>query len=335
LKKQGIVTSKGMSRRDVASAFFACIATASLALPVAASAAYPDKPIRMIVPYPAGGGADNAGRVIARQMTLSMGQSVIVENRVGAGGLIAEQFVANAHPDGYTVLFDAVSITVNPFLHKEASERVQELIPVSLAATAAQVMVVSISSPYKTLADLVDAARNAPGTLTYGSPGTGSASYLAAEMMNDKFGMRVNHIPYKGGGPAMVDVMGDRVTMYIGNIASVKGNVTSGKLRALAVTTPKRVPSLPDVPTVAESGIPGYVVLEWNGLFAPKGTSPDVVSRLAKGIQVAVKDPETRNLLVQFGLEPIGSTPAEFAAFRKNDSDRWGALLKAHNVQPE
>jgi tripartite-type tricarboxylate transporter receptor subunit TctC len=322
-------------KKHALAALAASIAIAPLALPAAASAAYPDKPIRMIVPYPPGGGADNAGRVIARQMTQSMGRSVVVENRVGADGLIAEQFVGASRPDGYTVLFDAVPIAVNPFLHKEAATRVQELVPVSLAATASQILVVSISSPYKTVAELVTAAKNAPGTLTYGSGGVGSASYLATELMNDKFGMRIRHIPYKGGAPVMVDVMGDRITMYIGNIASVKANVTSGRLRALAVTSGKRVPSLPDVPTLAESGIPGYEVLEWNGLFAPRGTPDEVVNRLAAAIKAAVSDPESRKLLIQFGLEPVGSAPKAFAAFERNDSDRWGALLKAHNVQAE
>jgi tripartite-type tricarboxylate transporter receptor subunit TctC len=307
----------------------------SIAGPTIVRAAYPEKTIRMILPYSAGGGADNTGRLIAKQMTLAMGQSVVVDNRAGAGGVIGEELVAKAPADGYTILFDASAITVNPYLYKLQFDPVHDLIPVSLAATAAQILAVSPSSPYKTFADFIAAAKKEPGGLTYASAGIGTASYLGSELMNDDLKLKIQHIPYKGGAPALVDLMGGRVTMYFGNVASTLNYVLTGKLKPLAVTSLARIASLPNVPTIAESGIPGFQVLEWNGLYVPKGTPPAIVQRLALAIKTAVQDPDTRQKLVRLGLEPIGNSPDEFATFMQSERTRWGALLTSRNIKPE
>jgi tripartite-type tricarboxylate transporter receptor subunit TctC len=311
------------------------IAALGIAVPTIVCAAYPDKPIRLVLPYSAGGGADNAGRLIAKQMTAAMGQSVVVDNRAGAGGVIGEEIVARAAPDGYTILFDASAITVNPYLYKLPFDPVHDLIPVSLAVTAAQILAVSPSSPYKTFADFVADATKHPNALTYASAGIGTASYLGSELMNDDLKLKIQHIPYKGGAPALVDLMGGRVTMYFGNVASTLNYVLAGKLKPLAVTSLARIASLPNVPTIAESGIAGFQVLEWNGLYVPKGTPPAIVQRLNLAIKTAVEDPDTRQKLVRLGLEPVGNTPEEFAAFMKSERTRWGALLTSRNIKPE
>jgi tripartite-type tricarboxylate transporter receptor subunit TctC len=304
----------------------ALIAALSIAGPTIGRAAYPEKTIRMILPYSAGGGADNAGRLMAKQMTIAMGQSVVVDNRAGAGGVIG---------DGNTILFDASAITVNPYLYKLSFDPVHDLVPVSLAVTAAQILAVPPSAPYKTFADFIAAAKKAPGALTYASAGIGTASYLGSELMNDDLKLKIQHIPYKGGAPALVDLMAGRVTMYFGNVASTLNYVLTGKLKPLAVTSLTRIASLPNVPTIAESGIPGFQVLEWNGLYVPKGTPPAIVQRLALAIKTAVKDPDTRQKLVRLGLEPIGNSPEEFSTFMQSERTRWGALLKSRNIKPE
>jgi tripartite-type tricarboxylate transporter receptor subunit TctC len=319
----------------VKKALLATITALGIVAPAIVLAAYPDKPIRMVLPYSAGGGADNTGRLVAKQMTTAMGQSVVVDNRAGAGGVIGEEIVARAAPDGYTVLFDASAITVNPYLYKLPFDPVHDLIPVSLVATAAQILAVSPSSPYKTFADFIAAAKQQPGALTYASAGIGTASYLGSELMNDDLKLKIQHIPYKGGAPALVDLMGGRVTMYFGQVASTLNYVLTGKLKPLAVTSLARVASLPNVPTIAESGIPGFQVLEWNGLYVPKGTPPAVIQRLALAIKTAVEDPDTRQKLVRLGLEPVGNSPDQFAVFMQSERTRWGALLTARHIKPE
>ncbi|WP_432260963.1 tripartite tricarboxylate transporter substrate binding protein [Cupriavidus sp. TMH.W2] len=310
------------------------LAILAAAVPLGAFA-FPDKPIRMVVPYSAGGGADNTARVVAQKMGEILGQTVVIDNKPGAGGVIGADAVAKAAPDGYTVLYDASAFAVNGALRKLPFDPSSDFIPISLVATAPQILVVAASAPYKTVADFIGSARKSPGKLTYASAGAGTGSHLAAEMFNEQARIELLHVPYKGGAPALTDVMGGQVAAYFGNTASTLQYVTGGKLRALAVTSRTRMKALPNTPTLAESGMPDYEVLEWNGVFLPRGTAPDRVQAIAGAVQKAVADPGVRARLQQAGLDPVGNTPQAFRSFLQAESARWHALVKARGVRVE
>lgn len=310
------------------------VATLAAAVPLAAFA-FPDKPIRMVVPYSAGGGADNTARVVAQKVGEILGQTVVIDNKPGAGGVIGADAVAKAPADGYTVLYDASAFAVNGALRKLPFDPSADFIPISLVATAPQILVVAINAPYKTVAEFIAAAKKTPGKLTYASAGAGTGSHLAAEMFNEQGKIELLHVPYKGGAPALTDVMGGQVASYFGNSASTLQYVTGGKLRALAVTSKTRLKALPDTPTLAESGMPNYEVLEWNGVFVPKGTPPDRVQTIANAVQKAVADPAVRAKLQQAGLDPVGNTPQAFKTFLHTESTRWQALVKARGIRVE
>ncbi|MEJ8850415.1 tripartite tricarboxylate transporter substrate binding protein [Variovorax rhizosphaerae] len=309
------------------------IAALAACVPLLAAAAWPDKPIRMVVPYAAGGGADNTARIVAQQMSVALGQQIIIDNKPGAGGVIGADNVAKAAPDGYTVLYDASAFSVNPSLRKLPFDATKDFIPVSLVATAPQILVVPESAPYKNVAEFLAFARKNPGKLTFASAGGGTGSHLAGEALNEQAKLNLLHVPYKGGAPALTDVMGQQVSTYFGNVASTSSYVKSGKLRALAVSSAKRVPSLPDTPTLAESGLPGYNVVEWNGVFLPKGTPPEIVQKLGKAVQAAVNDPKVNEKLLQLGLVPAGTSPESFSKFVQDESARVSALVKARGIQ--
>lgn len=305
---------------------FACASFA------AAAQSYPNKPIRLIVPYSAGGGADNAARILAPQLSASLGQQVIIENRAGGSGSIGANAVAKADADGYTVLYDASSFAVNPALRKLPFDATDDLIPVSLAVTVPNILVVPPDAPYKTVQEFIDFARKNPGQLTYASYGPGSAAHLIGELLKNQAKIDLLHVPYKGGAPALTDVMGGQVNSYFSNAASGMNYVKSGKLRALAVTSSKRMAALPNVPTLAESGFKNFEVLEWNGFFVPKGTPKEIVARLNKEIQLALKDPATRKRLETLGLDPVGSSPEQFSKFVQTEMSRWASLVKANKI---
>jgi tripartite-type tricarboxylate transporter receptor subunit TctC len=309
------------------------VALAVACAPLAAMAqSYPAKPIRLIVPYSAGGGADNAARVLAPQMSASMGQSIVIENRPGGAGSIGVNAVATAEPDGYTVLYDASAFTINPALRKLPFDANKDLIPVSLAVTVPTVLVVPPNAPYKTVGEFVEYARKHPGKLTYASYGPGSSAHLIGELMKSQASIDLLHVPYKGGAPALVDVMGGQVDSYFSNAASALNYIKSGKLRALAVTSSKRMDSLPNVPTLAESGFKNFEVLEWNGFFVPKGTPKEVIARLEKEVRLAVNDPATRQRLQALGLDPVASTPDYFSKFVHAEMARWVTLVKTNKI---
>lgn len=301
--------------------------------PLLSWAVWPDKPIRVVVPYAAGGGADTTARIVAQQMSISLGQQIIVDNKPGAGGVIGEDNVAKSAPDGYTVLFDASAFAVNPSLRKLPFDAAKDFIAVSLVVTAPQILVVPATAPYKTVAEFIDYARKNPAKLSFASAGGGTGSHLAGEALNEQAKLVLMHIPYKGGAPALTDVMGEQVSAYFGNVASTLGYVKSGKLRALAVSSTRRVPGLPDTPTLAESGLPSFNVVEWNGVFVPKGTAPDIVNRLSKAVQMAVNDPKVKQKLLQLGLEPEGTTPDEFSKFVQAETSRVSALINARDIK--
>jgi tripartite-type tricarboxylate transporter receptor subunit TctC len=309
------------------------VALAVACVPVAAMAqSYPTKTIRLIVPYSAGGGADNAARILAPQLSASLGQQVIIENRAGGSGSIGANAVAQADPDGYTVLYDASSFAVNPALRKLPFDATKDLVPVSLAVTVPNILVVPPTAPYKTVAEFLNYARKNSGQMTYASYGAGSAAHLIGELLKTQANIEMLHVPYKGGAPALMDVMGGQVASYFSNAASGMNYVKSGKLRALAVTSSKRMAALPEVPTLAESGFKNFEVLEWNGFFVPKGTPKEVVARLNKEIKSAIKDPATRKRLEGLGLDPVGSSPEEFSKFVQAEMTRWSALVKSNKI---
>lgn len=309
-------------------------AVAALGLNTTAeAAAWPDHPVRLVVPYAAGGGADHAARIVAQRLGELLGQPVVVDNKPGAGGVIGADQVAKSAADGYTVLFDASAHVVNPALRKMPFDPARDFTPVSLIVTAPQILVVSPQSPYKTLDELLAAARKAPGKISFASAGAATASHLAAELMADEGKVDLLHVPYKGGAPALTDVMAGSVDLYFGNAASTLQHVTSGKLRALGVSARQRLKSLPGVPTLSESGMPQYEVLEWNGIFVPKATPADVLQRLSKEVQAALADPKVRERLQQAGVAPVGDSPAEFGKFVEKESARWQSLVKARGIR--
>ena len=301
-------------------------------LPLSGWAAWPERAIRMVVPYAAGGGADNTARIVAQRLGEILGQPIVIDNRPGAGGVIGADNVAKALPDRYTVLYDASAFGVNSALRKLPYDPVKDFIPVSLVATAPQILVVGADKPYKSVADLVAAAKKEPGRLTYASAGAGTGSHLAAEMFNEQARIETLHVPYKGGAPALTDVMAGQVDMYFGNAASTLQNLGGGKLRALAVSSRKRIQGLDHVPTLRESGMPDYEVLEWNGVFLPRNTPRDIVDRLVRATREAVADPTVRERLLKAGLDPVGNSAPEFAAFIKAESARWQAVVKARHI---
>jgi tripartite-type tricarboxylate transporter receptor subunit TctC len=308
------------------------LAAACLPL-IAAASAYPDKPIRLIVPYAAGGGADGAARIVAQRLSVALGQQVLIDNRAGGGGVIGADAAAKAAPDGYTVLFDASAFAANPALRKLPFDARKDFIPVSLVVVAPNILVVPPQSSYKTLQEFMAFARANPGKLNFGSAGNGSASHLAGETLNDLARIDLLHVPYKGGAPALNDLMGNQIASYFGNTASTLGHVKAGKLRALAVGSSRRLPALADVPTLAEAGLPGFVSQEWNGVFVPKGTPDEVVKRLAKELRATLAEPEVKAKLTQLGLEPVGNGPAEFAAFVKTEMAKAADIVKARNIK--
>jgi tripartite-type tricarboxylate transporter receptor subunit TctC len=298
-----------------------------------AAQTYPAKPIKMVVPYSAGGGVDTTARVLAKRLGETMGQPIVVENRPGGGGVIGENAVAKAAPDGYTVLLDASGIVINTALRDQPFDLQKDLTPVSLIVTAPMVLVVTPDAPYKTVAEYIRYAKGNPGKMTLASAGAGSAQHLAAELFSSMAGFDMVHIPYKGGAPAMTDVMGGQVASYFASVASAGGHIKSGKLRALAVTSDKRVATMPDIPTLAESGVAGFNVVEWNALFVPANTPDLVVKRLAAEISSALRQADVRQSLEQFGLDVVGSSPEDFAKFVRDELTKWTALVKANKIK--
>ena len=307
-------------------------AAAALSWTLACAQGYPAKPIRMIVPYSPGGGADTAARILAKRVSETLGQQVVVENRTGGGGAIGADFVAKAAPDGYTLLFDASGIVINTAARKLPFDLLRDLTPVSLVVTAPMVLVTPPDAPYTTVDEFIQHAKRSGNPVAIASSGAGSAQHFAAELMSASAGFPMLHVPYKGGAPAMTDVMGGQVGAYFANVASASGHLKSGKLRALGVTSSQGVPTLPDVPPIARS-VPGYSVAEWNAVFVPAKTPEPIVHRLATEIASAVRQPDVRQSLEKLGLEPVGNTPEQFATFVRDEIGKWTVLIKTNKIE--
>jgi tripartite-type tricarboxylate transporter receptor subunit TctC len=296
--------------------------------------AYPTKPIKLIVTYPPGGGADLMARLIAPKMGEALGQPVVVDNKGGASGQIGAAEVARAAPDGYTLMLDAANYAVNPSLFpKLPYDPAKAFTPIGVLALYPNMLVVTPSFAPKTVKELVDLAKSKPGTVAFASSGNGSAQHLAGELFKQKAGVDLQHIPYKGGGPAMNDVMGGQVPVFFANVASGLGHVKGGKLRPLALTGAKRIAALPDLPTMAEAGVAGYEVYEWNGVFAPAGTPAPVIAKLADALAKAMASPEVKERVAGLGGEISGYGPKEAEKFIREQTELWAKVVKAGNIK--
>ncbi|MCR8956480.1 tripartite tricarboxylate transporter substrate binding protein [Variovorax sp. S2] len=313
----------------------ACVGTALLATAMSAAAqAWPAKPVKMIVTYPPGGTVDVVARVIAPKLSARLGQPVVIDNRAGAGGAIGGDLVAKSPADGYTIMLDASNHSQNPALRsKMPFDTLRDLAPVSLLVRVPNVLVVNPSATITGVKDLIAQAKAKPEHINYASSGNGSAQHLSAELFSAMAGVRMTHVAYKGGGPALTDVMAGQVPVFFASLASSLQYIQGGKLRALAVTGKARSPVMPQIPTVAEAGLAGYEVYEWNGVFVPAGTPAAVVDRLSKELAAVVRDPEVRARLEGMGAEVIGSNPAELDAFRRAEIAKWTQVAKTNKIE--
>jgi len=317
------------------------IMIAAAAASVAGSAsvkaqAFPSRPIRIVVPYAPGGGADTVARLLAPKLQDALGQTVMIDNKPGAGGVIGDDTVAKAPPDGHTLLLGAFAHAVNPSLLPRMPFRTpDDFAPISLLVVVPDLLVVTPSLPAQSVAELIALAKAQPGKLSYGSSGNGTAQHLAAELFKARTGADIQHVPYKGGGPALVDVAAGHVQMLLGNMSSALPQAQAGRVRAMAVTSPKRSPAAPDVPTIAESGVPGYDMYEWNALLAPAGTPAAVIQRLQQEAAKALRMPDVMARLATLGAEPVGGTPAELAAFLRTELAKWADIVKSAGIKVE
>jgi tripartite-type tricarboxylate transporter receptor subunit TctC len=310
-------------------------AAASLAAPALAQQ-FPSKPVRVVVPYTPGGGADTTARLIAPKLQDALGQTVVIDNKPGAGGTIGDDAVAKAAPDGHTLLIGAFAHAVNPSLMPKMPFRTpDDFAPVSLLVTVPELLVVTPSFPAQTVAELVAMAKAQPGKLSYASSGNGSAQHLAAELFKLRTGTDIQHVPYKGGSLAVADVAAGHVPFYFGNMSAALPQARAGRVRALAVTSPQRSPAAPEVPTMAESGVTGCEISEWNALLAPAGTPPATIERLHAEVAKILATEEIRAKFADLGAQPIGSTPVELAAFLRGEMAKWAEVVKVANVKIE
>ena len=308
------------------------------ALPlVAAAQPYPSKPIRFVVPYPAGGPLDTVARLLGQKVSESVKQPVIVENKAGAGGNIGADAVAKSPGDGYTILMGAVAThAINPTLYAHIPyDPIRDFIPVTQVASTPNVLVVNPSVPAANVKEFIAYARANPGKLNFGSGSTGSAGHLAGELFKTLAGVDMTHVPYKGAAPAMNDLIGGQIQLMFDNLASALGQVRAGRVRALAVTTARRTTLAPDLPTIAESGLPGFDINTWFGIFVPANTPREIVDRLHDEFTRALAAPDVREKMLSLGAEPVGSTPAEFAAYIRAEAEKYARVIKASGAKAD
>jgi tripartite-type tricarboxylate transporter receptor subunit TctC len=290
---------------------------------------YPSRPVTIVVPFAAGGNTDNIARLVAQRLGETLGQPFIVEDRPGAAGAIAAEFVARATPDGYTLFMSATpQIAVVPAMHKTQYDPVKDFVPISAIGTNPFVLAVNRKVPVNTIAELIAYVRERPGKLSYASGGVGSLNHLATALFLKRAGVEMIHVPYKGNAPAIYDVVAGNVPVILSTLPDALPQAAAGTIRIIGVTSEQRVTQLPDVPTIAESGFAHFKVLSWNGLLAPAGTPPEIIERLAKQCELAVADRGFRERLAGFGVDPLGSNPADFAAIIAADIALWSEAVK-------
>ena len=313
----------------------AVLAALAVAAPLGAQEAYPTKPIRWVVPYAAGGLPDTIARIVAQKASESLGQPVTIENRGGAGGIPGTEAVARAAPDGYTFLVaDVGQVAINPHLYAKLSyDPAKDLAPVGLIATANLFLVANQAVPVKDFAELVALARAKPGVLNYGSSGVGSIHHLSTESLKAALGLAIVHIPYKGTGQSIPALVSGDVALAYSAMPSIAAHVKAGRVKVLAVSTAKRSPSAPDVPTVAELGVPGYDFAPEIGLLAPAGTPPAIVNRMSQEVAKALKSPDVAQRFAQLDIEPVGSTPAEYAARIRAANEKYAQAVKVSGAR--
>jgi tripartite-type tricarboxylate transporter receptor subunit TctC len=315
--------------------FAAAIALAAFATAALAQDAYPSHPVRILVPYPPGGAVDIVSRTLGDELSKRWGQSIVIENKPGAGGIIAEEALAKSPPDGYTLIVVATGHALNGhFYAKLPYDPFNDFTPISLIGTSPNMLLVRADSPYKSVKDVIDAARAAPGKLSYGHPGNGTSPHLAGELFKYMAKVDITPVPYKGGAPTLNDLLGGHIPLSINNIPESIAQVKAGTVRALGVTTAERSPVLPDVPSIAET-LPGYDTGVWWGFLAPAHIPAAVKDKLAKDCAEVAKLPNVKARLLQLGASPIGSTPDEFAKLIHDEYEKWGPVLKAAGIQPQ
>ena len=315
----------------------ASVAALASHIPAAVAQGYPSRPIRYVVPFAAGAGVlDIMARIVSQHLGTSLGQQVVVDNRPGAGGNVGAEIAAKAAPDGYTMLMGNTALVVSPYLFaKLPFDPLTDFVPVTQVNSAPLLLVVHPSLPVNSVAELVAYVKARPGQLNYGSGGIGTTPFLATELFKSLAGIDVIHVPYKGGAPALADLVAGQLSFMIENVPGTLPFVKDGKLRALAITSRQRLPLVPEVPTMIEAGVVDYEMIGWNGIFLPKGTPAEITTRLNADLVKVLGTAEMKEQLGKLGAEPVGSTPAAFAAFVQAESQRWGKIIKDLGIKPE
>jgi tripartite-type tricarboxylate transporter receptor subunit TctC len=301
----------------------------------AAYGAFPERPITLVVPYAPGGAGDAQARQLAVRMGTKLGVSVVVDNRPGANGIIGKSIAARAPADGYTILFDATASSINPAIYPSLPYADKNFQPLTLISLLPNVLIVSKDSPIKDQADLIARAKAQPGKLTFASGGSGTVQRMAAELYRQGLGLDTLHVPYKSGGPAIADTMAGQVDFMFSNIAGCGPLIAAGKVRALAISSPKRSPLLPNVPAIAESVLPGYEAFEWAGLLLPAGTPEAIVNKLHKAVVDSLQEESMKKYFADMGAISIGNTPAEFAVFLQKENAKWTEAVRKGNIKLE
>jgi tripartite-type tricarboxylate transporter receptor subunit TctC len=324
-----MMVGRQVSRRSL----LAGIATAPFVRRASAQAAWPTRPVSVMVPYPPAGGADTTARILYAKVGNMLGQQFVIENRGGAGGTIGEALVAKASPDGYSILHDATAFSVNGGLYSNLPfDYIRDFDPVALVSLVPNILVVTPSLPVKTMADVIAYAKAQPAGIDIASSGNGTLQHLSLELFRFMTGVKVNHVPYRGGGPAVNDVIAGQVKFYFANGSAVVGMIQSGQLKAIAHTGKGRLKSLPDIPPMSDT-LPGFEAFEWNGVFVPHGTPQTIVTALNGAINQAMVSPEVKDRFDNLNIESRPTTPEEFKAFIKDQMQRWGKVVKEANIK--
>jgi len=310
------------------------LALATFVVP-ADAADYPTRSIRLIIPFPPGGSNDVVGRIIANQLGQKLGQQVFVDNRSGAGGVVGSDLAAKATPDGYTLLVISIAHAVNPWLYKLPYDPIKDFVPIAIIATGTNVLTVNPNVPVHSVKELLDLAKQKPGVLNYASAGIGSFQHLSGELFKLMAGVDIQHVPYKGGGPSMLAVIAGEDQVMFSSIVQTVPNIQAGQLRALATGGERRSPILPDLPTIAEAGVPGYVATNWWGIIAPNGTPQPIVDQVHAAIEEVLTSADTKKYLDNEGAAPLPMSAAEFGKFIVSETDKWGPVVKKAGMKAE
>jgi tripartite-type tricarboxylate transporter receptor subunit TctC len=311
----------------------AALASAPFAVTTRAQAAWPDRPVRVMVPYPPAGGADTTARILYARLSETLGQQFVVENRGGAGGTIGEAVLAKAAPDGYSILHDATAFSVNPYLYAHLPfDYGKDFDPVFLVSLVPNILVVTPSVPVNTVADVIALAKASPDGIAMASSGNGTLQHLCLELFKQRTGLKITHVPYRGGGPAMTDVMAGQVKFFFANGSSVVGFIKAGKLKALAHTGKGRLKSLPDIPPISDT-LPGFEAYEWNGVFVPHGTPHEIVSKLNSVLNGALASPQVSTRFASLNIESRPNTPEEFRAYVEGQMALWSRVVKEADIK--